>query len=182
MRYTEKPPSIEFAPFMQLPCIQRIYLEDYRQLQSDNPAQSLLGLIACQEEQAVEFAQKLLKQRTIDDLDILNFVETVLVYKLPHLTREEIRTMLGLDTELKQTRFYQEIAEEERQEECIKMLARFLRRKFGLLPELDAALQKLSGIPLDALENLADELQDFETLEELQNWIAAQTKRANRQA
>ncbi|WP_230874859.1 DUF4351 domain-containing protein [Methylomonas sp. LL1] len=62
------------------------------------------------------------------------------------------------------------------------MLARFLRRKFGLLPELDAALQKLSGIPLDALENLADELQDFETLEELQNWIAAQTKRANRQA
>jgi len=36
--------------------------------------------------------------------------------KLPHLNREEIKAVLTLgDIELKQTRFYQEIAEEERQ-------------------------------------------------------------------
>jgi predicted transposase YdaD len=38
----------------------------------------------------------------------LEFVETILVYRCPHWGREEIKAMLGLDTELKQTRFYQE--------------------------------------------------------------------------
>ncbi|MCQ8128676.1 DUF4351 domain-containing protein [Methylomonas rivi] len=164
--------------------VQRIYLEDYRQLQSDNPAQSLLSLIACQEEQAVEFAQKLIKQRTIHGLDILNFVETVLVYKLPHLTREEIQTMLALqDIELKQTRFYQEIAVEERQkgikegikegrkEESITLLTRLLRRKFGLLPELEAALQQLPDMEIEKLEDLADALLDFTDIKDLENWL-----------
>lgn len=50
---------------------------------------------------------------------LLELVLTTLVYKFPDRSREEIQQMLGLD-ELKQTRFYQEIAEEERQ----SMLAR----------------------------------------------------------
>jgi predicted transposase YdaD len=38
----------------------------------------------------------------------LNFIETILVYKLPHLTREEIKQMIGIqDIDLRQTRFYQ---------------------------------------------------------------------------
>ena len=41
---------------------------------------------------------------------------TMASIKLPHLNREEIKAVLTLgDIELKQTRFYQEIAEEERQ-------------------------------------------------------------------
>jgi predicted transposase YdaD len=44
---------------------------------------------------------------------IVELILTTLVYKFPEQTREEIRQMLGLN-ELKQTRFYQEIAEEER--------------------------------------------------------------------
>jgi predicted transposase YdaD len=37
-------------------------------------------------------------------------VETLLVYKLPRLSREEIRKMLNvLNVELKETRFYQEV-------------------------------------------------------------------------
>jgi len=59
----------------------------------------------------------------------IDFIETILVYKLPYLTREEIKAMLALDDiELKQTRFYQEIAEEEnrkgRQEESLKLVNR----------------------------------------------------------
>ncbi len=59
--------------------------------------------------------------------------------------------MLGLDTELKQTRFYQEIAEEE----SIVLLTRQLRRKFGIQPELEIALKRLPGLELTMLENLA---------------------------
>ena len=88
--------------------------------------------------------------------------------------------MLALnDIELKQTRFYQEIAEEEkqkglfegRQEEGIAILPRQLRRKLGLQPSLEQALQQLSGMPLDSLENLADALLDFNGVNDLQHWL-----------
>lgn len=79
--------------------------------------------------------------------------------------------MIGLDTELKQTRFYLEIAEEERKAESIKLLSRQLRRKFGLQPELDAALQQLPNIELEQLEDLAYALQDFKVVGDLQAWF-----------
>ena len=79
--------------------------------------------------------------------------------------------MLGLDTELKQTRFYLEIAEEERKAESIKLLSRQLRRKFGLQPELDAALQQLPNMELEQLEDLAYALLDFKVVGDLQAWF-----------
>jgi predicted transposase/invertase (TIGR01784 family) len=100
-RNIEKPASIAFEPFTQLPQLHRVYLDDYQNLATLTPSQTLLSLIVCQNQQTIEIAQKLVKQRTIQGIESLNFVETVLVYKLPHLTREEIKTMLGLDTELK---------------------------------------------------------------------------------
>jgi hypothetical protein len=79
--------------------------------------------------------------------------------------------MIGLDTDLKQTRFSLEISEEERKAESIKLLSRQLRRKFGLQPELDAALQQLPNIELEQLEDLAYALQDFKVVGDLQAWF-----------
>ncbi len=83
--------------------------------------------------------------------------------------------MLGLDTELKQTRFYQEIAAEERlegrKEQAIVLLTRLLRRKFGLQPELEAALQQMPEMELERLEDLADALLDFKAICDLQAWL-----------
>ena len=174
-RAIEKPASIAFEPFTQLPQLHRIYLDDYQNLTTLTPSQTLLTLIGCHNQQTIEIAQKLVKQRTIQGIDILNFVETVLVYKLPHLTREEIKSMLGLDTELKQTRFYQEIAQEERQEgrkeESIALLTRLLRRKFGLQPTVETALQQLPKIELEKLEDLAVALLDFTDIKDLEDWL-----------
>ncbi|WP_431065369.1 DUF4351 domain-containing protein [Methylotuvimicrobium sp.] len=78
--------------------------------------------------------------------------------------------MLGLDTELKQTRFYQEIAEEE----SIVLLTRQLRRKIGIQPELEIALKRLPGMELTMLENLAEEILDFKNVTDLQNWLDSQ--------
>ena len=47
--------------------------------------------------------------------DLINLIETIIVYKLPKKSREEIEAMLGL-SELKQTRVYQEALEEGKQE------------------------------------------------------------------
>jgi len=190
-RNIEKHAGIAFEPFMQLPQLHRVYLEDYQQRANLNPTQALIALIACKPSEAVALVQTLVNHYPKPNDPALNFIETVLVYKLPNLSREEIRAMLGLDTQLKQTRFYQEIAEEERREgrqegvqqgmqqgmqqgqyqECLTLLTRQLRRKFGQQPQLDAALQHLTELPLAHLEDLADALLDFTAIDELHEWL-----------
>ena len=45
--------------------------------------------------------------------------------------------------------------------ECITLLTRLLRRKFGLQPQLEAALQQLPNMEVEKLEDLANALLDF---------------------
>jgi len=47
--------------------------------------------------------------------ELLQLIETILIYKLPLLNRREIETMFSLD-ELKQTQYFQDVREEARQE------------------------------------------------------------------
>ena len=171
-RNTEKAASVEFEPFLNLPQLQRIYLEDYQDPPALTPALSLIQLIACEQQQTLALAQTLTQQRELISAEVLNFIETVLVYKLPHLSREDIKTMLALnDIELKQTRFYQEIAEEERQEECIALIMRQLRRRLGIHPELDEALTQIKTMTLEQLETLAEALLDFTEIGDLTAWL-----------
>lgn len=174
-RHTETAASIEFEPFMSLPQLHRVYIEDYHSQLKLTPTLELIRLIASDKQQTITLARELAGRRDEIGMDGLDFIETILVHKLPHLSREEIRTMLGLDTELKQTRFYQEIAEEERREgrteECLTLLTRQLRRKFDQHTQLDAALKRLPELPLERLEDLADALLDFTTPNDLHNWL-----------
>jgi predicted transposase/invertase (TIGR01784 family) len=74
-----------------------------------------LGLILAQPAVVVAEAQALLAEEPPADggltgVALVDWVETLLVYKLPRLSREEIRKMLDIfNVELKQTRFYQEV-------------------------------------------------------------------------
>jgi predicted transposase/invertase (TIGR01784 family) len=180
-REIEKAASIEFQPFMQLPQLQRIYLEDYQNPSEQTPTLALMRLLASQEQhQTITLAQQLVQQRDTLGLDALDFIETILVYKLPHLSREDIKIMLTLnDVELKQTRFYQEIAEEERQQgmqqgmqqECLRLLTRQLSRKFALQQPQELILKRLSLLPLAELEELADALLDFKEIDDFHSWL-----------
>ncbi len=183
-RRTEKTAGIEFEPFMSLPQLHRVYLEDYQNKSGLTPTLELIRLIASHKQQTIILARELAGRRDEIGMEGLDFIETILVYKLPHLSREEIKKMLALnDIELKQTRFYQEIAEEERQEglqegrkegrkeECIALLSRQLRRKFGVQPQLETVLQCLSELSLERMEDLADALLDFTEIDELHEWL-----------
>ena len=106
----------------------------------------------------------------------MDFIETILVYKLPRLSREEIKTMLALnEIELKQTRFYQEVVEEGRQEGMQKgrqegeqiLLQRMLTRRFGEIP--DWAQKRLLQASPEQLEQWADRLLDVPTLDAVFN-------------
>jgi predicted transposase YdaD len=88
--------------------------------------------------------------------------------------------MFALD-DLRQTRVYQEtlaegiqLGKEEgiqigKQEEATNLLIRQIRRKFG---EPDRELTtKIANLPLEQLENLGEELLDFNTIDDLTHWL-----------
>jgi predicted transposase YdaD len=113
---------------------------------------------------------------------LADFVQTILVYKLPKLSREEIQAMLGLiNADLKQTRFYQEVfaegrqegRREGRQEESIQLALRLLRRQFGasLAP---AHEQRIRHLSLEQAEALTEALLDFQTPDDLGAWLTSQ--------
>ncbi len=87
------------------------------------------------------------------------------------------------EVKLQDTRFYQEVSAEGeqiglqkgQQEECIKLLSRLLRRKFGVQPELETILQSFPTYPLEKLEDLADALLDFNAMPDLETWLADHT-------
>ena len=113
-RSAETEASIAFSPFIKLPQLHRVYLDDYRDCQGLSATLELIRLIASREAETLAIARQLAERRDELGPDGLDFIETILVYKLPRLSREEIKTMLALnEIELKQTRFYQEIAKEE---------------------------------------------------------------------
>jgi predicted transposase/invertase (TIGR01784 family) len=146
----------------------------------------LLKLITCPEDEAVEVVNQI---RSVAETEvILEFIETILVYKFPRLTRKEIEAMFALD-DLRQTRVYQEtlaegiqlgkeegiqIGKEEgiqigKQEEASNLLIRLIRRKFG---EPDRELTtKIASLPLEQLESLGEELLDFQTIDDLTHWL-----------
>ena len=184
-RGIEKSTSIEFLPFLNSPQLHRIYLEDYQNRADLSPTLEFIRLIASDKQQTITRAKELANRLDKIDVDSLDFIEKILVYKLPHLSREEIKKMLALnEVELRQTRFYQEVSAEGRQEgkqeglqegkqeECILLLSRLLRRKFGLQPQLENSLQELTSLPLEKLEDLADALLDFNGVTDLETWLA----------
>jgi len=99
---------------------------------------------------------------------LLEFVETILIYKLKTLSREEIERMFTLG-DLRQTKVYQEAKQEGRQEGEQRgkreILQRLLTRKFGSVP--DDLNTKLAQLSLDQLGEIAEAIIDISSLEEL---------------
>ena len=113
-------PPVAYQPLLASAWVRQVYLEDLAERMDLTPGLRLLRLIIAEPAVAVSEAQALLEARGGPDRDPdwrgwVDLIETILVYKLPRLTREEIQRMLHLpDVELKQTRFYQDVFAEGR--------------------------------------------------------------------
>ncbi|MGB3419156.1 MAG: Rpn family recombination-promoting nuclease/putative transposase, partial [Dolichospermum sp.] len=94
--------------------------------------------------------------------DLINLIETIIVYKLPKKSRKEIEAMLGL-SELKQTRVYQEALEEGKAEGEAKGKAE-ATRKFALkLLRTGMNLQQIAEVTelsLQQVQALQKEIQE----------------------
>jgi len=87
---------------LTLPEIRRVYLEDLASVTAPSLGLQLPQLLVTAPRAAAEQARRLAHQlRTSSEppplplAEVLDLIETILVYRLPKLTRQEIQAMLG---------------------------------------------------------------------------------------
>ena len=185
-RSYEPEPRSHVQEMLNCQRILRVYLEDLVDRETDSFAINIIQLILSTESQAVTMARQLgdkIEQENDPEIQeqVLELIETVLVYKFPKLSRQEIEAMFTY-SDLKQTRVYQEAREEGElrgeKRGLVKgqatMLLRLLNRKFGQIsPSLRGKVNKLSA---KQLENLAETLFDLETIADLSEWLKTKGK------
>jgi predicted transposase/invertase (TIGR01784 family) len=156
--------------------VQRIYLDELGDVQQQPIGLGLMLLAAIpktQPDKAVTAAKHLLeqaKQQVVANLSeqaIIDFVTTIMVYKFSHISREEVEKMLGIT--LEETRAFQQVKQEGREEEAKSLVLRLLRRLLGELPK--EILPQIQQLSLEKVETLAESLFDFSTLTDLETWL-----------
>jgi predicted transposase/invertase (TIGR01784 family) len=150
-RGVEREQSLHFGEILNLSSVRRIYLDELPQ----NPSLGIgvIKLVVESETAAVRTAQTLM-ERTREEItdqssqrQLINLIESIIIYKLPQKSREEIEAMFEL-SDLKQTRVYQEALAEGEERGLERGLERgerlvvenLLRVRFG---ELDPPLQAI---------------------------------------
>ncbi|MGI2903048.1 Rpn family recombination-promoting nuclease/putative transposase [Tolypothrix sp. VBCCA 56010] len=110
-----------YREFFSSQRVSRIYLDELGEVTSLPIGIASVKLVIEAEDTAIGQARELIDRVTQDVDDeimqgqLLQLIETIIVYKFPRMTREEIQAMFSL-SELKQTRFYQEAFTEGKQE------------------------------------------------------------------
>ena len=150
--------------------VQRIYLEDLQEIQPLSWGLKLFRLIIESESKAAEEASEILREIKTETLPISlesieELVQTIIVYKFPQLSRQEIAKMLGLAESITQTRVYQEGKQEG---EC-QLIIKLLQRRFGELSAEEKA--KIEHLSSTELESLGEALLDFTTRSNLTEWL-----------
>jgi predicted transposase/invertase (TIGR01784 family) len=148
-RSIETSDTIPYQSLLSTPQVQRIYLDEIGEAANNSFGLRIVQLIIEREETAVTSARELISQarEQITDAttkrEILELIETILVYKFTQLSREEIRQMFNFtETEFKQTRIYQSIKEEGVEEGKLETVPRFLA--LGLTVEQIAQALRLT--------------------------------------
>ncbi|NEQ73472.1 MAG: Rpn family recombination-promoting nuclease/putative transposase [Okeania sp. SIO2C9] len=164
-RSIEREEIHQFGDILALERVERIYLDE---LESDSLGVGIVKLVVEPEETAVDLAKSLVEKSKVQLTDavrqqnIIELLETIIVYKLPEKSREEITAMFSLG-DLKQTRFYRDafadgegIGEqrgEQRGEQKAKEEAVTRMLKLGL--SLEVIAESLD-LPLSVVQQIAN--------------------------
>jgi predicted transposase/invertase (TIGR01784 family) len=154
--------------------VHRVYLKDFRDISTESVGIGLMQLIVADTIDAISKAKELLtKTQPLSKTDakfsaIMELIETIVVYKFPSLSREEIENMLGL-SELRQTKVYQEALQEGEERGEVRLILRQLTRRLGTLSATAEA--QVQALALQQLEALGEALLDFAALDDLTEWL-----------
>ncbi|GBO53596.1 hypothetical protein APA_1503 [Pseudanabaena sp. lw0831] len=163
--------------------IVRIYLDELPDHQSLNLG--LVRLIVAPKRETIALAQRLAERVGQADRErMIEFIETVLLYKFPQMSREEVEAMFTL-SDLKKTRVYREALQEGKLEGKLegekigtqlgqvlgirKVAVRLLTRKFGKVTL--KTVKRLEKLSAEQLEELAEAVLDFEKVADLEAWL-----------
>ncbi len=169
-RSVERIQEAQFADLLALARVRRIYLDE---LGADALGAEVVKLVIASEKAAPDRAKQLIvkaKEQLADETvraNLINLIETIIVYKLPQKSREDIATMLGLVSELKETRFYQEVFEEGRIEAKRQAIAPMLQLELSL-----EVIARVLDFPLAEVEQIAARVRQEILLQNKQQAIA----------
>ena len=154
--------------------LQRIYLDRVSGAEQLNLGVGILKLVVEPEDNAGELARNLITRTEQEILDRTNqkqlqeLIETIIIYKFPNLSYEEIETMLNLQ-EIKQTRVYQDAKSEGIEEGIQQGIQQGVQQGVRQGVEQGKLEQKLEMIPLLqelglTVEQIAERLEIEENL------------------
>jgi predicted transposase/invertase (TIGR01784 family) len=160
------------------PQVNRIYLDELGDIRQLPLWVALTVLTTLEEERTTEEARYLLARSqqeapSPENRAIIELITTIMVYKFEGKSQREVEEMLGIT--LRETQVYREIKEEGREEgregEARSLILRLLTRKVG---ELSQDLRdRIEALTREKLEDLGEALLDFNSLTDLQAWLAA---------
>lgn len=153
-----------YSEFFTSNRVTRIYLNELGETASLPVGIATMKLVVDEEETAITSARQLI-ERTQQEINIepqrrqlLELIETILVYKFPTMSREEIEGMFGL-SDLKQTRVYQEGKEEGKQEGKQEGAREEKFRMIPLLLRLGLSFEEMAKELGLSLEEVQQEIQ-----------------------
>ncbi len=168
--------------------IERIYLDELPD--SESLSLGLVKLIVAPKKETIALAHQLASQVGQGDRErMVEFIETVLLYKFPQMSREEVEAMFTLG-DLKKTRVYRDARLEGklegklegekigtqrgqvlgRQQALKQVTVRLLTRKFGKVTLKN--VKRLDKLSAEQLEELAEGVFDFEKVADLEAWFS----------
>lgn len=194
-RKTEVDNIHKFQGLIDIANIDRIYLQESVNQTSPNWHLRLLELIITDVNTTPLLAKQLLTTLTVQNQSehpLFDLIETIITYKFPHLTRDEVKQMLhipDIHLDIKQTQFYKDFYTEfydeiyteaekkgklegEKKGEIqgeLKVILNLLKRRFGELN--NQLVEQIKTLDLKQLDYLAENLLDFKQLDELASWL-----------
>jgi predicted transposase/invertase (TIGR01784 family) len=176
----ENSPKSRYQEFFESGRVNCYYLNQLDE--GDSLGVKVLQLIVESEANALNQGKELIQQvrqqfqESLKRRDILELIETILIYKLPKMNRKEIEAMFSL-SDLRETKVYQEALEEGREEGREEgelsakksLILRQLNLKLGSIPL--KVEQKIKQLNPNQLDNLALALLNFSDLEDLHQWL-----------
>ena len=131
--------SASCQPLIEAGILKRFYLDQLPEIDNAPLGLSILYLLRQSDSQAPATARELVARTKIEitdeslKIDLIQLIETVIIYKLANLSREEIQAMLHVD-DIRKTRVYREAKEEGQQEERDRQY----QEKLVAIPEMAA--------------------------------------------
>jgi predicted transposase/invertase (TIGR01784 family) len=170
---------VQFEEMFDSGRIVRIHLDELAKRSATSLGVGIVQLVVAKPRDAIDLVENLTATAKVDE-ETLKLIETVLVYKFPKLSRQEIEAMFTIG-DLKQTRVYQDAKQEGWQEgrqegrqegELQKAQSLVLRQLTRRLGKLDSRLtEAVEKLEISQLDDLAEALLDFTGVSDLEVWL-----------